>query len=392
MTPHILNLSDEMKSNMSNKKKIVIIGPAYPLRGGLASLNQRLAEVLQADGYEVFIYTFSLQYPNFLFPGKTQYSDDDPPTNLNIRVRINSVNPLNWISVGKEIQALRPDTIICRFWLPFMGPCFGTILRIAKKNNFTKVVGFVDNIIPHEKRPGDYVFAKYFVGACDSFLVMSRAVQKQLETFTQNKPIKFVEHPVYDNYGEPVTQAESLEKLNLSKDFSYLLFFGFIRDYKGLDLILEAVADERIRKLNVKLIVAGEYYSDREKYNNQITSLGIEDQLVMRTDFISNEEVKYYFCAADLITQPYKTATQSGVSRLAYFFEKPMLVTNVGGLPEVVAHNEAGYVVEIDSRAIADAIVDYFENKRQAAFVERVKVDKKMFSWENMVEAVAPES
>ncbi|PCJ46497.1 MAG: hypothetical protein COA99_02770 [Moraxellaceae bacterium] len=223
---------------MSIKKKIVIIGPAYPLRGGLASLNQRLAEVMQADGYEVVIYTFSLQYPNFLFPGKTQYSEDDPPRNLNIKVKINSVNPFNWVKVGKEIQRYKPDAIICRFWLPFMGPCFGTILRYAKKNNHTKIVGFVDNIIPHEKRPGDYIFAKYFVGACDSFLVMSKAVQKQLRTFTSDKPIVFVEHPVYDNYGEAVSQETSLKRLNLSEDFQYMLFFGFIRDYKGLDLLL----------------------------------------------------------------------------------------------------------------------------------------------------------
>jgi len=347
-----------------------------------------LAKAFQDQGHEVVIYTFTLQYPSFLFPGKTQYSEDDPPANLNIQVKINSVNPLNWIKVGKEIQRYKPDAVICRFWLPFMGPCFGTILRYAKKNNHTRIIGFVDNIIPHEKRPGDYIFAKYFVGACDAFLVMSKSVQKQLRTFTSDKPITFVEHPVYDNYGEPVSQNEALEKLNLSKDFQYLLFFGFIRDYKGLDLILDAMADERVRKLKVKLIVAGEYYSDREKYNKQIASLGIENQLVMRTDFISNEEVKYYFCAADLITQPYKTATQSGVSRLAYFFEKPMLVTNVGGLPEVVAHDKAGYVVEVNAKAIADSIVNYFEKNRKEEFIAQVKIDKKMFSWENMVEGI----
>lgn len=371
-----------------DKKKIVIVGPAHPLRGGIASLNERLAEVMQADGYEVIIYSFSLQYPNFLFPGKTQYTDDPPPANLNIQVKINSVNPFNWLKVGKEIQAFKPDAVICRFWLPFMGPCFGTILRLAKRNNKTRIIGLVDNIIPHEKRPGDYIFAKYFVGACDAFLVMSKAVRKQLRTFTINKPIAFAEHPIYDNYGEAVTQKDALENLELSNEFKYLLFFGFIRDYKGLDLILDAMADERIRKMKIKLIVAGEYYSNEEKYNNQIAKLDIADQLVMRTNFISNEDVKYYFCAADLITQPYKTATQSGVSGLAYFFEKPMLVTNVGGLPEIVAHDEAGYVVDVNSKAIADAIVNYFEKNRKAEFVDRVKIDKKMFSWENMVDAL----
>lgn len=373
---------------MKDKKKIIIIGPAHPLRGGIAVFNERLAEVLQEDGHEVIIYSFSLQYPNFLFPGKTQYSEDAPPTQLNIQVKVNSVNPFNWIKIGREIQGLNPDVVIGRFWLPFMGPCFGTILRIIKRNKKTRIIGLVDNIIPHEKRPGDYLFAKYFVGACDAFLVMSKTVESQLRTFTQQKPIALAEHPLSDNFGKAVSYETALAHLKLSKDFRYLLFFGFIRDYKGLDLLLEAIADERVRKLKVKLIVAGEYYSNEEKYQTQITSLNINSQLVMSTSFISNEEVKYYFCAADLITQPYKTATQSGVSSLGYFFEKPMLVTKVGGLPEIVQHDKAGYVVDVNPKAIADAIVDFYENNRSGEFVEQVKIDKKMFSWEAMTEAL----
>ncbi|MFT6321768.1 MAG: glycosyltransferase involved in cell wall biosynthesis [Granulosicoccus sp.] len=373
---------------MSDKKKIIIIGPAHPLRGGIAVFNERLAEVLQEDGHEVTIYSFSLQYPNFLFPGKTQYSEDPPPTQLNIQVKVNSVNPFNWIKIGREISRMKPDIVIGRFWLPFMGPCFGTILRLIKRNKKTRIIGFVDNIIPHEKRPGDYLFAKYFVGACDAFLVMSKTVEAQLRTFTKQKPIALAEHPLSDNFGKAVNYESALAHLNLSKDFRYLLFFGFIRDYKGLDLLLEAMADERVQNLKVKLIVAGEYYSNEEKYKTQIASLGIDNQLVMATKFISNEEVKYYFCAADLITQPYKTATQSGVSSLGYFFEKPMLVTKVGGLPEIVQHDKAGYVVDVDSKSIAEAIVDFYENKRSEAFVEQVQIDKKMFSWEAMIDAL----
>jgi len=373
---------------MSDKKKIIIIGPAHPLRGGIAVFNERLAEVLQEDGHEVMIYSFSLQYPNFLFPGKTQYSEDAPPTQLNIQVKVNSINPFNWIKIGREIQRMKPDIVIGRFWLPFMGPCFGTILRIIKRNKKTRIIGFVDNIIPHEKRPGDYIFAKYFVGACDAFLVMSKTVEAQLRTFTKQKPIALAEHPLSDNFGKAVSYETALAHLNLSNDFRYILFFGFIRDYKGLDLLLEAMADKRVRKLKIKLIVAGEYYSNEEKYKSQITSLSIDNQLVMATKFISNEEVKYYFCAADLITQPYKTATQSGVSSLGYFFEKPMLVTKVGGLPEIVKHDKAGYVVEVNSTSIADSIVDFYKNKRSEEFVAQVKIDKKMFSWEAMTEAL----
>lgn len=367
------------------KKKVVIIGPAYPYRGGIASFNQRMAKELQKENYEVIIYTFSLQYPNFLFPGKTQYSEDPPPEQLQIFQKVNSVNPINWIKIGFEIKKLQPDLVIGRFWLPFMGPSFGTILRIIRSNKKTKILGFVDNIIPHEKRPGDFIFAKYFVDACDSFMVMSKAVKDQLRKFTKTKPIAFAEHPIYDNYGNSVDREMALRKLNLPKELRYILFFGFIRDYKGLDLLLDALSDKRVQALNIKAIIAGEYYSNEEKYQKQIASLGIQDQLIMRTEFIPNEEVKYYFCAADLITQPYRTATQSGVSSLAYFFDKPMVVTKVGGLPEIVRHNEAGYVVDVQPKAIADAIVDFFEHKRAVEFEEQVKVDKKMFSWEKLV-------
>ena len=370
------------------KKKIVIIGPAYPFRGGIASFNQRLALELQDEGYEVIIYTFSLQYPDFLFPGKTQYSEDPPPAELKIHVKINSVNPFNWIEIGREIRDLEVDLVIGRFWLPFMGPCFGTILQIVRRNKKSQILGFVDNIIPHEKRIGDYIFAKYFVAACDSFLVMSNSVKDQLRKFTTQKRIAFAEHPVYDIYGKAIDKKVALQHLNLSEDFQYCLFFGFIRDYKGLDLLLHAFSDERIRNMKIKLIIAGEYYSNEAKYESLIDQLKIRDQLIIHTHFISNEEVKYYFCAADLVTQPYKTATQSGVSSLAYFFEKPMVVTKVGGLPEIVAHDRAGYVVDVKPLAIADAIVDYFQKNKEAEFVKQVQIDKEMFSWERMVREI----
>lgn len=342
---------------------------------------------MQSTGYEVIIYSFSLQYPGFLFPGKTQFSNDPPPPGLSIRTCVNSVNPLNWLKIGLELRRLRPDVIVPRYWLPFMGPCLGSILRIAKGNGHTKVVAIADNVLPHEHRPGDRAFTRFFVRICDAFIVMSKSVLDDLRIFTQ-KPCTVIPHPIYDNYGEKSARAAALAALGLPAANKYLLFFGFIRDYKGLDLLLDAMADERLRQMGVKLIVAGEYYGNQEKYEAQIRQLGIENQLVMRTDYIPNEHVRHFFGAADLVVQPYRTATQSGISQMAYHFEKPMVVTDVGGLAEIVPHGKAGYVVPVNATAIADAIVDFYENDRAGAFEAGVAEGKKRFSWQVMVEGL----
>lgn len=342
---------------------------------------------IQNEGYEVVIYSFSLQYPGFLFPGKTQFSNDPAPFGLEIHTAVNSINPFNWLKIGLELRRLRPDLIVPRYWLPFMGPCLGCILRIVKGNGHTKVVAIADNVLPHEKRPGDRAFTRWFISACDAFVVMSKSVLDDLRLFTQ-KPCSVIPHPIYDNYGEHSPREQALAQLGLPPQNKYLLFFGFIRDYKGLDLLLEAMADERMRKMDLKLIVAGEYYGNREKYEAQIRNLGLENQLVMRTDYIPNEQVRHYFGAADLVVQPYRTATQSGISQMAYHFEKPMVVTDVGGLAEIVPDGEAGYVVPVDAKSIANAIVDFYENDRAAAFSKGVAEGKKRFSWKAMVEGV----
>ncbi|MFK7947915.1 MAG: glycosyltransferase, partial [Saprospiraceae bacterium] len=299
--------------------KITIIGPAHPLRGGLASYNERIAKAYKDEGHEVNIITFSLQYPNFLFPGKTQYSSDAKP-DLDISVAINSVNPLNWIKVGLQLKKQRPDLIVCKFWLPFMGPCFGTILRIAKSNGHTKVASIIDNIIPHEKRPGDKAFAKYFVGAVDGFVVMSKSVGQDMRQFTSDKPVEFIPHPIYDNYGEQVPKPEAKQHLQLKPNDKHVLFFGFIRKYKGLDLLLEAMADKRIQDLGIKAIVAGEYYDEQQQYLDIIDKHDLHNHIILKDDFIPNDEVRYYFGASDVVVQPYKSATQSGISQLAFHF------------------------------------------------------------------------
>ncbi len=368
--------------------KVIILGSAHPLRGGLAAYNERLAREFIKQGHSVQIYTFSLQYPSFLFPGTTQYSDQPAPDDLYIHVKVNSVNPLNWLSVGKEIAKLNADLLIVKYWLPFMAPALGTICRLAKRNKKTKVLAILDNIIPHEKRIGDNILSKYFVGGVDAFIAMSESVLKDLDIFDTKKPRLFSPHPLFDNFGEVVNKAEAYKHLGLEINSDYLLFFGFIRDYKGLDLLLQALTDERVRNLNFKLIVAGEFYSNEELYTNMIKELGVADKLILKTQFISDDEVRYYFCAADMVVQPYKHATQSGVTQICYHFNRPMLVTNVGGLPEIVPNGKVGYVTEPNPQSIADAIVDFYTNHKEFVFRDYIKAEKSKYAWSTMLDKI----
>jgi glycosyltransferase involved in cell wall biosynthesis len=370
--------------------KIVIIGPAYPLRGGLATYNERLARAFTEAGDTVRLVTFSLQYPNFLFPGQTQFSTGPAPADLSIEVSLNSVNPLSWLALGRRLRRERPDVVVFRFWLPFMGPALGTVARLVHGNGHTRCVAITDNVIPHEQRPGDGPLTRYFLSACDGFVTMSRSVLGDLQRlgFGQ-KPALYRPHPLYDNFGPIKPKAAALAALGLPADTHYLLFFGFIRAYKGLDLLLEAFADARLAALPVKLIIAGEFYEDAAPYEALVRQYGLESRLVRATDFIPNEQVADYFCAADLVVQPYKNATQSGVSQIAYHFERPMLVTDVGGLAELIPDGEVGYVVPPTAQALADALVDFCTHPdKQAQFEEGTRRVKQQFSWPVMVAAL----
>ncbi|WP_073086247.1 glycosyltransferase [Chitinophaga jiangningensis] len=368
---------------MAQKKKILIIGTAYPFRGGLAAYNERLAEELQHENHDVEIFTFTVQYPEFLFPGKSQYSTDPAPAHLRIKRLVNSVNPLNWIKIGRTIRKMKPDLILIKFWLPIMGPAFGTLLRLGKNKN-TKVISILDNVVPHEKRPGDVPFTKYFLKPVDAFIAMSQSVLNDLRVFEPNKPASLIPHPIYDNYGEHISKEAARANLGLQPGKKYILFFGFIRAYKGLDLLLKAMADERMKQLDVHAIVAGEFYEDATPYQQLLQELHLGDRVLMHTDFIPNEAVKNYFCAADLVVQPYKSATQSGISQIAYHFDKPMVVTNVGGLTEMVPNGVVGFQAEPEPASIAAAIEKYFTENREADMVAALQQEKLKYSWHRL--------
>ena len=374
--------------------KLVIIGPAHPLRGGLATFNQRLAKAFNDEGHSCSIYSFSLQYPSFLFPGKTQFTDEPAPANLVIHSVINSVNPFNWIRIGNRLKKEKPDIIIVRFWLPFMGPALGTILRRVRKNKHTRIICIADNVIPHEKRFGDRPFTRYFLKSCDAFITMSEKVMTDLRQFEKEKPAKQVSHPLYDNFGEIIPKETARKHLGLPENENIILFFGFIRRYKGLDILLDAIGylkKNNPEALRFKLLVAGEFYEDEQPYQEQIDRLGIRDHLILRTDFIPDSEVKYYCCAADAVIQPYRNATQSGVTPLAYHFEKPMVVTNVGGLPALVPHEKVGLVVEPTVEAIAAGILRFYQ-LGEDFFIPHLRVEKEKYSWENMVREIIQSS
>lgn len=368
--------------------KIIIVGTAFPYRGGLATYNERLAHEYVKQGHEVEIITFTLQYPAFLFPGKSQFSTEFAPEDLKINRMINSINPLNWIKVGRTIKRKSPDRVIFCYWMAFIAPCFGTIARYAHSPK-TKMIGLIHNMIPHEPTILDKLFPRYFVKSMDGFVAMAQSVVDDINHFdTENKPKVVSPHPIYDHYGVALTKKEAAVKLGLYEQKNYVLFFGFIRHYKGLDLLLEAFADKRLREFPLKLIIAGEFYENPAPYLQQIIRLGLDDMVELRTKFIPDNEVRNYFSISDIVAQPYRDATQSGVSQIAYHFEKPMLVTNVGGLAEIVPDRKVGYVVDVEPKQIADALVDFFSNQRGEKMIENIKVEKQKFLWSRMTNAI----
>lgn len=367
---------------------IVILGTAYPFRGGLATFNERLARQLQAEGHTVEVITFTLQYPSFLFPGKTQYSTEQAPTDLRISQQVHSCNPFNWIKVGHRIRKMQPDMLITCYWMAFFAPCYGMIQRIVQRNGKTRCIALVHNMIPHEPSILDKLFAPFFVRHTDGFVALSESVVQDINRFDHGtKPKTSYPHPIYDHYGEPMSKEEACQALYLNPENQYMLFFGLVRAYKGLDLLLDAFGKIKDQLPNLQLIIAGEFYEDEDKYRAQIANNGLTDRVIIKNEFIADADLRKYFGAADLIVQPYKSATQSGVTQVAFHFEKPMLVTNVGGLGEIVHDHKMGYAVEPNADAIAQALTDYYTHNRQPDYTSYLIKEKDKYSWSRLAES-----
>ena len=362
--------------------KIVILGPAHPYRGGLATIMMTMAREFQSRGDEVKVYTFSLQYPSLLFPGKSQTVNDPAPNDLHIERIVNTCNPLNWVAVGERLRKEAPDMILMKYWTPFMAPCFGTIARIARRNGKTKVICQIDNVEPHEHHLIDKPFNRYYLGAVDGFVYMSEQVGGELHAYT-SAPAIFSPHPMFENFGERVEREVACERLGLDAEKRYLLFFGLIRNYKGLDLLLEAF--EGVENRDLRLLIAGEFYNDKEQYRPLLDRLG--ERVVLHDHFVADDDVKHYFSVADALILPYRTATQSGVTQIAYNFSVPMVVTNVGGLPEIVADGRVGFVCEPTVEGVREAI-KRLDEESFASFACNFPAERKRFSWATMCDKI----
>jgi len=368
--------------------KNLILGPAYPLRGGIATFGEALCRAFRKAGKESSIISFYYQYPGFLFPGKTQFAEGPPLEDIPIASLMSSVNPVSWSRTVNHILREKPDYIIVQYWMPIMAPALGWIIRRVRKKSAIRVISLTHNVRPHEQRLPDRLLAGYYFNSCDAFITLSGSSLAELKEIKPDHPAAFIPHPIYDHFGERIDREAALDYLNLPAQHRYLLFFGMIRKYKGLDLLYHALANEKLEKMNLKLIMAGEFYEEKSGYEKLAKELGIEEKLIITDKFIPNEEVKFYFSASDMVIQPYRSATQSGITQIAYHFNKPMLVTRVGGLPEIVPDQKVGYVTAVDPGAIAGAIQDFYENKRMVSFEKNIEEEKKRFTWKAMVEGI----
>lgn len=370
---------------MDRALKIAVVGPAHPYRGGLASIMETMSREYQSRGYTVHIHTFTLQYPKLLFPGKSQTVATPPPADLNIRRTVSTINPLSWWRVGRELCRGQYDIVLMKYWTPFMAPCFGTIARLARRNPQTRVICQIDNVEPHEHHLTDRVFNRYFLGSVDGFIYMSEQVHGELKRYT-SAPALFSPHPMFEHFGERVDREEACRRLGLDPALRYAMFFGLIRDYKGLDTLLDAWAG--FCREGHKLIVAGEFYASREKYISQIERLGLTDDVILHDFFVADADVKNYFSAVDCVVLPYKSATQSGVTQICYNFCTPVIVTRVGGLAEIVPDDRVGYVAEPTVDGIRDALERIYEGDNLTRFTQNMAVERTRFSWGAMCDRI----
>ena len=373
--------------------KIVIVSTAYPWRGGIAHYNALLASHLR-QRHTVETITFKRQYPKLFFPGKTQEEsgnalspDSAPPAPQ----WVDSINPLNWIWVAKEIRRRQPDLLIFKYWLPFFGPCFGTIAKLAKRGAKTKALFICDNVIPHERRPGDIAFTKYAFKQADYFIVQSDAVEKELLQHFPGAPYRKAPHPVFEIFGAAMSKAAARKELGLAAK-NVILYFGYVRRYKGVMVLLEAMQHLQAWQAEIgetSLLVVGEFYDDEQKYRHRSRELNLDSCVRFVADYVPNEQVARYFSAAEAVVLPYLSATQSGIAQIAYNFDKPVIATNVGGLAEVVINEETGFLVPPNEpRALAEAIRRFYREHRENEFAAKVKLEKRKYSWEKVVEAI----
>ncbi|AEA45998.1 glycosyltransferase [Fluviicola taffensis] len=357
--------------------KIVLLSAAYPYRGGISQFNTKLHQELSKEN-EVVSVTFKRQYPAILFPGKTQLvTEKDQVEVLKTERWLDTINPISYRKTAAKINQLKPDVLITRYWMPFFSPSMGYIAK--KMNSKTKRIAIVDNLIPHESRFFDKKLTAYFVRNHDGFIVMSKQVQSDLLLLKPDAKVLLLNHPIYDQFGEKLDRIDACKKLQINPEKKILLFFGLIRDYKGLDILLKTLA-----KLDdsYHLVVAGEVYGSFENYQKIIDSENLKSKLTLHLHYISDQDVAAYFSAADALMMTYKSATQSGISAIALNFECPSIATSVGGLKEIIKDQVNGRLsASQEPVEIAEIIRNYFSNNQKEGFSKALLEEKLVFSW-----------
>ncbi|MGD0589501.1 MAG: glycosyltransferase [Bacteroidota bacterium] len=364
--------------------KIVIVGPAYPLRGAMAQMNAILGHRL-SQKHDVQIVSFTRQYPSLFFPGKSQIDPGKPLFNVPTVSLIDSINPISWYRAARYITNQKPDVIIFRYWMPFFAPCFGSIARLVKRKFNAQVIFICDNIIPHEKRPGDGALTKYAFHSADAFVVLSKEVEKDLVRILPNVRYIVSPHPLYDVFGTLQPKEEARKRLGL-KDERVMLFFGYVRSYKGLSVLIDAML--KIQEMvPVTLLIVGEFYEDEKKYRAMIHGHGLESCIRIYSQYIPNDEVATFFSAADVVVLPYISATQSGIIQIAYHFNKPVITTHVGGLSEVVIHGHTGFVIPPNNPdALTKAVMEFYNEHCEEEFAKNISEEKRQYGWDKFIE------
>jgi len=358
---------------------IVIVGTFPPFRGGIANFYHIMAAKLSVD-HQVTALNFTTQYPNILFPSKSQFSESGNDSSYSTDRILSSVNPFSWIKTANRIIELQPDLIIFKYWMPFFAPAFGSVLKKVKKKMDVKALVVCDNILPHEARVLDESLTKYFFNNVDYFMVMSKAVENELLSFYPNADYIYTPHPLFNLFGEKLPKSEAKSILGI-KEENMILFFGLIREYKGLDLLIKAAGTLKEKISHFKILAVGDCYEDQDKYKKLIKENGVEDIFDLKMEYIPNDEVHQYFSAADAIVLPYKSATQSGVVPVAYHFNKPVIITDVGGLKEIVIDGQTGLVVNPNTNDIAAGILKFYRIQNNTDFETHIQKFKQQFSW-----------
>jgi len=367
--------------------RIVLVGTAYPLRGGIAHYVALLSKKLQQRGHSVHVLSFRRQYPSLLFPGKTQQDEGSDLIPVHSESLLDSINPISWIRAFFWLKKIQPDLLIFKYWMPFFAPCYATVAFLAKSMLGVRILYICDNIVPHEKKPGDRFLTWLGLRFVDAFIVQSDSVLADLLRLRPDALYRKVHHPVYEIFPAALPKKKARQTLAL-RDERIMLYFGYIRAYKGLDYLIEAMP-RVLEECPVRLLVCGEFYEGREQTLRRIQELQLEKFVTVFDRFIPNEEVGLYFSASDLVVLPYVSATQSGIVQVAYHYDRPVIVTAVGGLPEVVPHGKCGYVVPPkNAQALADAILRFYAEKKEKTFVKNVHIEKQKYSWDRMTEAI----